>query len=88
MALWIAKTVILAYALHQALVLIFGVADDNLERTAGLGGALYILGTAIEPMQFGGISNDLDALLQTLGVALLFWPRVARVVQQSKRHSA
>lgn len=85
MVLWLAKTIILTYALHQTLVLAFGVADDNLERIAGIGGFLYILGTSIESLGYGGSRRDMDMLLETVGVALLLWPRVARVVWHAKR---
>ena len=83
-AVWMGRTVIITYAVHQAILLIAGKTDDMLEALSGFGGIMYLIGVHLW-LSSGTSSghNDLDLLLRVVGVAFMLLPRVFRVAKHA-----
>lgn len=78
---WLGRSVIIAYAVHQAIIALAGMADDMLELFSGLGGLMYLVGVHLWTIQSYQGRYDLDLLLRVLGIALMLLPRVWRVTK-------
>lgn len=82
---FVGLVLITVYATHQAIILVFGRADDWMEALAGAGGLLFLLGVYLAGSRLLDDAYIIANGLQSVGVGLLLMPRVVRITLAALR---